>query len=193
MKKILAVYGTAYGQTEKIVRRLAATLGERGMAVTACKADALPPGFTPDGYDGSLVAASIIGGRHQAYVRGFVRAYRLWLDATPSAFVSVSGSAANATPAKQAEARRYVTEFLRETDWQPRITATFGGAMAYTRYGFFLRWMTKLVSRRNGGPTDTSRDHEFTDWAAVDRFAAELADVFAASTGRVEPPVCELV
>jgi hypothetical protein len=31
------------------------------------------------------------------------------------------------------------------------------------------------MSKRRGGPTDTSRDHEFTDWKAVDRFAERLA------------------
>jgi len=47
--------------------------------------------------------------------------------------------------------------------------------MAYTQYGPILRWFTKIVSRRRGGPTDTTRDHEMTDWAAVDRFAERVA------------------
>jgi menaquinone-dependent protoporphyrinogen oxidase len=47
--------------------------------------------------------------------------------------------------------------------------------MAYTQYGPLLRWITKVMSKRRGGPTDTSRDHEFTDWKAVDRFAERLA------------------
>jgi len=32
-----------------------------------------------------------------------------------------------------------------------------------------------MISKRKGGPTDTSRDHEFTDWTAVDRFAHQFA------------------
>jgi menaquinone-dependent protoporphyrinogen IX oxidase len=50
--------------------------------------------------------------------------------------------------------------------------------MAYTKYGFFLRWITMLVSRRKGGPTDMTRDHETTDWDAVDHFASDLARIF---------------
>jgi menaquinone-dependent protoporphyrinogen oxidase len=34
----------------------------------------------------------------------------------------------------------------------------------------------KRIARKEGGPTDTSRDYEYTDWEAVDRFA----DAFAA-------------
>lgn len=48
--------------------------------------------------------------------------------------------------------------------------------MAYTKYGFVLRWITKIISRRRGGPTDTTRDHDMTDWEAVDQFAKRLAE-----------------
>jgi hypothetical protein len=30
----------------------------------------------------------------------------------------------------------------------------------------------------NGGSTDTSRDHEYTDWAQVQNFAHAFADLF---------------
>jgi len=53
--------------------------------------------------------------------------------------------------------------------------------MAYTKYTFFLRWVTRLVSSRRGGPTDTSRDHEFTNWADVERFAAEIGTMVPAA------------
>jgi len=29
----------------------------------------------------------------------------------------------------------------------------------------------KRIARKSGGDTDTSRDYEYTDWAAVDDFA----------------------
>jgi len=40
----------------------------------------------------------------------------------------------------------------------------------------------RMISRQEGGPTDTSREFEFTDWDHVDRFAAELADALAEPT-----------
>jgi menaquinone-dependent protoporphyrinogen oxidase len=42
--------------------------------------------------------------------------------------------------------------------------------MAYTKYNPLLRWIIKRTARAAGGPTDTSRDHEVTDWAQVEHF-----------------------
>ena len=44
-------------------------------------------------------------------------------------------------------------------------------------YGFVLRHITRLAAWRSGGPTDTSRVHELTDWRSVDDFAARFLDL----------------
>ena len=36
--------------------------------------------------------------------------------------------------------------------------------------------MMKLIVAHAGGETDASRDYEYTDWAAVDRFAEAFAE-----------------
>jgi menaquinone-dependent protoporphyrinogen oxidase len=33
----------------------------------------------------------------------------------------------------------------------------------------------KRIARKAGAPTDTSRDHEFTNWPALDRFVEDMA------------------
>jgi len=38
-----------------------------------------------------------------------------------------------------------------------------------------LRLVMKMISRSAGHATDTSRDHEYTGWAQVQRFAASIA------------------
>ena len=55
------------------------------------------------------------------------------------------------------------------------MTRSFTGAVAYTRYAWWFRWYLKVISRRKGLPTDTSRDWDFTEWDEVERFAGELA------------------
>jgi menaquinone-dependent protoporphyrinogen IX oxidase len=40
--------------------------------------------------------------------------------------------------------------------------------------------MMQLISWREGGPTDTSRDYELTDWGEVDRLADEVTRMAAA-------------
>jgi len=52
----------------------------------------------------------------------------------------------------------------------------FAGALPYTRYHFFLRWVMKRIATMAGRDTDTSRDYEYTDWDEVARFAEEFAD-----------------
>jgi menaquinone-dependent protoporphyrinogen oxidase len=171
MARFLVIYGSAYGQTQRIARRIADHLTSRGHAVCMYRGDSLPKHLRMDDYDEVVVAASIIRGRHQRYIRDFARRHHEQLNSMRSAFVSVSG-AAQGSPE---QARRYIDEFILQTGWNPRYPASFAGAMAYTQYGPLLRWITRVVSKRRGGPTDTSRDHEFTDWQAVDRFAERLA------------------
>jgi menaquinone-dependent protoporphyrinogen oxidase len=65
--------------------------------------------------------------------------------------------------------------FVKETGWRPERTLPVAGALTYSRYNIFVRFVMKRIARAAGAPTDTSRDYEFTNWPALDRFAAELA------------------
>ncbi|HEX6534805.1 MAG TPA: flavodoxin domain-containing protein [Gemmatimonadaceae bacterium] len=169
--RILIVYGTTYGQTAKIAERMAEHLMSWGHVVVLASADRVSHQITPDQFDGVIAGGSVIRGRHQRSILRFVRLHRESLNAMPSAFFSVSGSASSGTDAGRAEARGYLDEFLSQTGWHPELTATLAGAMAYTRYGPLTRWIIKRIAAKRGGPTDTSRDHEATDWAEVKRFA----------------------
>jgi len=174
-RRIVIVYGTRFGQTAKVPRYIELQLTKPGHRITLARADALPPGLTPNDFDCVIVGASVTYGRHQRSVERFVRAHRDVLNAMPAAFFSVIGAAASRDAAGRTRARRYVDEFLRATGWRPELATTVAGAMAYTKYSPLLRWLTRRTSAKEGGPTDTSRDHEFTDWAEVRRFAEPVA------------------
>jgi menaquinone-dependent protoporphyrinogen oxidase len=184
-RRFLVAYTTSYGQTAKIASRIADLLVEWDVAVTAVDIAKEPLDLEPHAFDGIILGASIIAGRHQPAFTRFVRAHRDALNTTPSAFFSVSGSAASRLEAERARARAFVDEFLAETGWHPTLTATVGGAMAYTRYNWFLRWVTRRAAKAAGGPTDTSRDHEVTDWAQVESFAL----AFEQSVQPAEPSI----
>jgi menaquinone-dependent protoporphyrinogen oxidase len=175
--KILIVYGTTYGQTEKIVRRIDRELAKQGHDVSVFQGDQLPPELSLGVHAAVLIAASLIAGKHQRYIREFVRRHADQLNAVPSAFISVSASAADSPDLARAGAE----SFLRQTSWHPMFVQCFAGSLAYTQYRWWLRWIMKHISRSHGGPTDTSRDHELTDWEAVDRFAVRLADALWSS------------
>ena len=175
--RILVVYGTSYGQTAKIARYIADTLtasGHSPMLVNAAelrRGCALPHGLSPRDFDGVIVGSSIIVRRHQKSVRRFVHAHHAALNAVPSAFFAVSASAASRDVAKFAETLRISGDFARDAGWRPMLVESVAGAIVYTKYSPLVRWMLRCISASEGGPTDTSRDHELTDWAQVDRFA----------------------
>lgn len=168
--RVLVLYGTNYGQTAKIATRVASLIEGSGAAVTCHEVRELPSDVSVDAYDGVIVGASVIRGRHQRAVQEFVSEHYNILNRMPSAFISVSGSAASPDERGRADARRCAEAFLRATHWRPAMTELIGGGMAYTKYGVLLRWIMKQIAKRNGGPTDTSCDHELTDWEQVARF-----------------------
>ena len=75
--------------------------------------------------------------------------------------------------------------FSARTGWHPGRAVSFAGALPYTRYNPLLRFVMKRISHT----TDTSRDHDFTDWKAVRAFADAIADAAGrtAPASRVDP------
>ncbi len=172
--RILLVYGTSYGQTAKIAERIAARLRARGVSVRVARGDSPDAAAGLDEFDAVVVGASLIIGGYQRYIRRFVRAHAAALNGVPSAFFAVSGSEGGDDEDAKADALRVQRRFLDRHGWHPAFTASFAGAVAYTKYGPLVRRIMKRISRRAGGSTDTTRDHEYTDWGRVDAFADEV-------------------
>ena len=181
--RILLLYGTRYGQTAKIAERLRSRLWAEGFDVMLANADEISLNADPVGFAGVLIGASVIRGKHQRSVRRFVTRNRAYLNDHPSAFFSVSASAAGHDPRSRADAARVLESFLLVCGWRPALTASIAGTIAYTKYPLVLRWIMKMIIRQAGGPTDTSRDHELTDWQQVDEFAAAFAERLPAAAG----------
>jgi len=184
--RILLVYGTRYGQTAKIAERIRETLAEHYHDVVVANANADGGTLDAAGFDGVIVGASVIGGLHQSAVQDFVARNRAILNATPSAFFSVSGSAGSADAGVRAEARVLLNKFLTASGWSPRVTAAIAGAINYTQYSPVIRWISKRVHRRIGCPIDTSRDWELTDWAQVTHFARDIERALVVTQIRAE-------
>ncbi len=174
MPRILILYATREGHTTRIAARVAQVLRDAGHEVEARRADGLPsqPGIAA--YDAVIVGASIHYGAHPRALRSLMRRHSLVLAERPTAFFSVSLSGGG-PGAKPAAAQRYLEKFLRQTGWRPALTASFAGALQYSKYGPFKRRLMRMIVGMAGGDTDMSRDYEYTDWAAVDRFAESFA------------------
>jgi menaquinone-dependent protoporphyrinogen oxidase len=180
MNQALVLYASTHGHTHKIAARIAHALEEAGALVDLRRAD---PKFdvSPADYDAVIVGASIHAGHHQRELAEWVRHHATSLSAMPSAFFSVSLSAAEEDDEARATARRYVDDLVEETGWSPRRTVSFAGALQYREYDFFTRLLIKLMMHRGGHPTDTSRDYDYTDWDAVERFGRDCAGLLPAA------------
>jgi len=152
------------------------------------------PDLSSGSYDGLILAASVYRGRHEREMVRFVRKNFGALMSRPSAFLSVSMSQAGvelsgATPEQRAvhasNVQQMLERFYKETDWRPKYVRAVAGAVLYTKYNFLVRFMMKRISKQAGGSTDTSQDHEYTDWAALDRFSEEFEGVL--STAATQP------
>ena len=174
MSRILIVYASVDGQARRIAEHIAASMRGTGHEVTVTRADAPGIDRAIASHDAVVVGAAIRYGHHSRGLERAVRENRAALDARPNAFFSVSLSGGG-PGAKPKEAQRYVDEFVKRTGWKPRRSAIFGGALLYTHYNPFIRLLMRFIVGHAGGETDTSRDYEYTDWKAVERFAAQVA------------------
>jgi menaquinone-dependent protoporphyrinogen oxidase len=176
MLRLLVAYTTYDGHTAKIAERIASTLRENDCAVEVCDLARLRPERPVHEYDGVIAGGPLHGGKHHPQLVRFAAQNCDVLNEQPSAFFSVSLSAAGNVE-QQRDATRCLNEFLDETGWKPSATAIVAGALLYRKYGFFKRWMMKMIVKRGGtGDTDTSRNYVYTDWNAVDDFAKRFTD-----------------
>ncbi|HYJ79384.1 MAG TPA: flavodoxin domain-containing protein [Longimicrobiaceae bacterium] len=169
MANVLICYGTTEGQTGKIAARMAEFAAEWGHAATVADAATSSARLPLGAFDAVVVAASVHRRRHQESVERFVRENLPALQRLPTAFFSVSLSAAGREPRQRDGARACADAFLQATGWRPGTVRLVAGALAYSRYGLLTRRLMQLIAWRESGDTDTSRDYEYTDWEKLRR------------------------
>jgi menaquinone-dependent protoporphyrinogen oxidase len=171
MTRALVVFASTHGHTKRIAARIAEVLRETGLEAQEAPIAGAPD---PQAFDLVVVAGSIHGGKHHKDLVAWAREHQTTLAGTPSAFVSVSLTSAEDTDESRETAERYVDEFEEETGWAPPRVLEAAGALQYREYDFMTRLVVRLLASRHGMSTDTHEDHEFTDWADVERFARTL-------------------
>jgi menaquinone-dependent protoporphyrinogen oxidase len=181
--RILILYCTGGGQTAKIAGRMADIARGHGHAVDVVDVEAAPPDLTPAAYDAVIIGAPIRNRRLPTVIRDFITAHRAALAGRPGAFFSVSLAAAS----RIATVRRFVAGVvdpsLREAGWQPARVGGFAGVLPSSRWSWLERQIALLFLGWPRGKVTPSRDREYTDWAAVERFGeAALADLAATSS-----------
>lgn len=171
--KVAIIYHSAEGHTREIAERIASVQEKAGRSPEVIAISEAPDCLL--GYGAVVVGGSIHYGHHHKDLESYAAKHAGDLSTVTSAFFSVSLTAAEDAEEPRAEVNRYLNDFFEATRWQPDVVGVFGGALLYTRYGFLKRKMMQLIAKQRGGPTDTKRDYDLTDWDAVDQFAEDVA------------------
>ncbi len=183
MSKVLILYASERGRTREIAERIGGAFRGRGHVVDVVDATR-SEAPDPRAYDAVVLGSALHAVRHARSIEAYARRYAVALEGRPTAFFTVSLSAASTRPDGRADAVRAQQAFLDAVHLEPSRRASFGGSLDYTKYNVVLRYVMKRISASHGGPVDTRRDHDLTDWSEIDRFAAEIA-------GDLEPPVAQ--
>lgn len=172
---VLIVYGTVEGHTAKIAGKVAAQIESTGHQVVLT--DVRQPGYAiPGQFDAAIVCAPIHLGSYPGPVIRFLHDYANAFNQIPSALVTVSLGIASLFEAEVKQASAYPEQLVCKTGWLPTMRHNAAGALRYPEYSYFKRLLLRHIAAKEGGPVDTSRDHELTDWDALKTFIGAFAD-----------------
>jgi menaquinone-dependent protoporphyrinogen oxidase len=171
--RVLVLFATREGHSAKVAAAVGDTL--RGEGLRAEVVDVAGTGPDAGAYDAAVIVASVHRGEYRTAVRDWARHHARALNAMPTAFVSVSLGVLQTDPKVRQESDEIRARFLEKTGWQPAALLHAAGALMYSRYNFIERMLMKRIAAQAGGDTDTSRDYEYTDWAALRTFVREFA------------------
>jgi menaquinone-dependent protoporphyrinogen oxidase len=182
--RILVAFHTTEGQTAKIADRIAEVLRDSGVHMDVHPVASAP---APDGYDGVVVGGSIHTGKYGGELVDYLRDHAHALDSMPSALFQVSLTSANPDEDHTAQAQQLVHELLDDTGFDPDLVAMFAGAVVYTKYGWVKRRIMRAIVAVEDVEADPTQDHEYTDWAAVEHFAADVQALVRTRSVRRRP------
>jgi menaquinone-dependent protoporphyrinogen oxidase len=181
MANVLVVFATKEGQSGKIAHYVAGALRAKGHEVELVDADHETP-RNLERLGAAIVCAPIHAQGYPRSIVRFARGHRDLLERVPSAFVSVGLAVLSRVHDGRAQTLEIVEKFVKQSGWRPQRIELAAGALPYSKYNFLVRFVMRRIVEKEGGDTDTSRDYEYTDWSALDRFASDIS-------GAIAPPI----
>jgi menaquinone-dependent protoporphyrinogen oxidase len=179
--KVLVLYGTTEGQTRKIADFVTTKLKDRGDVVALIDAADAPWDLVPQDYDAAILAGSLHAGVYQTPLVHFARKHHAALNKMPTAFLSVSLSAAGKDPEDQKSIAVCADQFRTETGWTGGEVHHIAGAFRFAEYDFFKRWMMKVIAWERGVKLGGAIELELTDWEELGRIVQAFHEHAAAA------------
>jgi menaquinone-dependent protoporphyrinogen oxidase len=187
--RVLVLYASTHGHTAKVADRVGAVLERHGVAATVRPlGDPAAPRLDVSEFDAVVLGASIHAGHHQPALVEWISEHRAALGDVPSAFFSVSLTAADDSDEARATTRALIDDVLDATGWHPDLSEPVAGALLFKEYNLPTRVIMRLIARRvehqTGREIDVHEDTDYTDWDAVERFATSFAAILEQTAAR---------
>ena len=171
MSSSLIIYSSTDGHTKTICKSITNFLNDGKLAKITSLEEATNIDLTE--FNKIIIGASIRYGKHSKQLYKFIKLNKNILDQKQSIFFSVNVVARK--PEKNtADTNPYIKKFLKISKWRPKKIGVFAGKVDYPNYGFFDKYVIKLIMFITDGPTDTSMSYEFTNWQKVKEFSEEI-------------------
>ena len=171
MSASIIIYSSKDGHTKIICERIMNFINERNNTKIISIEEANKINLSE--FTKIIVGASIRYGKHSNDLYKFIKLNKNILDQKESIFFSVN-VVARKSEKNTPDTNPYIRKFIKISKWRPKKIGVFAGKVDYPKYGFFDKYIIKFIMFITGGPTDTSKSYEFTDWSKVDDFAKEL-------------------
>jgi menaquinone-dependent protoporphyrinogen oxidase len=185
MHRILVAFASREGQTGRIARHIAHQIEHRRLLARVVDIMAGETEAGADDCDAAIVAGSVHRGRYDPALASFVMRHAPALRRVPSAFLSVSLSAASAVPHERAAIDEIAQRFLAEAGWVPDGVLHVAGAVQDRTINVLERFALQTILKQHGVEPRPSGETELTDWAALDAFVRDfLSRLPAAGTAR---------
>ena len=172
--KIGIIYSSIDGQTLKICNKLRDEFLQNNQNVKLVSVN----NFNEDvnNYDMIILGASIRYGVHNKKIIDFINTNKKQLDSIKTAFFSVN-LVARKLEKSTPDTNPYVIKFFKTIDWSPTIVEVFAGKLDYKKYSIFDRIMIQFIMWMTNGPTNTSKEIEYTNWDKVNKFGVRLVNM----------------
>jgi|CXWL01.1.fsa_nt_gi menaquinone-dependent protoporphyrinogen oxidase len=179
--RFLVLYGTTEGQTRKIADFVTTKLKDRGDIVAMIDAADVPGDFQLQDYAAAILAGSLHAGVYQTPLLHFARKHHEALNKIPTAFLSVSLSAAGKDPDDLKGMATCADQFQKESGWKPGEVHHIAGAFRFAEYDFFKHWMMKVIAWERGMKTSGVVELELTDWDGLREIVGSFHERAAAA------------
>ena len=130
MRKVAIVYSSKMGQTEKIARYLEEKLQERGLLTERHRLDYGEGELSPN-VEAVILGGPVYAGKFRPSLLAWAKDHTDIAARLPVALFTVTLNAADKHESARADDARLLRELAEQTGWQPRLGASFAGALKY--------------------------------------------------------------